>query len=443
MQAPVPARSPLSEMQLPPAGSQSKLTPKHTGKSSPIGIALLQSESSGQTPTAEDCMSPVLCFAATPGSAGGQLRRGPKHAGRGAGRKTPTPNSAGAKHAAKESPGNNAPQAGKHGVPDVEASLCNLHGSPLSPSDLGTADRARKLPAMSSLACQSAAGRETQNMDEALQSTAASPFQAAAGVPLPGSDPSAAQNPGGGAGHRGRRVSVPGLDPLPEDSSPLASPALMEGASSPRVRGARPRVPSLNLSGSLRISVEATTPPCSFPLRGKAAEAPSDRRFSACSARSLSSDEEDERFNVQATYQQAAPPDSAHAARIGTSKLAQPRRHGTGDEDGWGPPYNGGRGEAEDSDAEGSVDYMPTARSTEQAVYELGSHGGAKGSSILEETSTFLAARTPELPRPAPNRDALDARDTKQQDATVPSPSPAKAQVNASWSVCSEKSTPC
>ncbi|KAK9917483.1 hypothetical protein WJX75_004885 [Coccomyxa subellipsoidea] len=38
----------------------------------------------------------------------------------------------------------------------------------------------------------------------------------------------------------------------------------------------------------------------------------------------LSSDDKDGRFLVQATYEHARPPDNAHAARIGTSKLAEP-----------------------------------------------------------------------------------------------------------------------
>lgn len=38
----------------------------------------------------------------------------------------------------------------------------------------------------------------------------------------------------------------------------------------PSVRGPRHKVPLLNLSTeSLRLSVEAMTPPCSFPLRGQ------------------------------------------------------------------------------------------------------------------------------------------------------------------------------
>ena len=416
MQAPLPARSPLSEMQLPPVVLQPQPTPQNLDKGSPSTVTVLQLLSPGQTPTAETCLSPQLRFRATPGSTGEQLRRAPKQGARGAARKAPTPKTAGAKRAAHFNAGRAASDAGKHGVPDVEASLCNLHGSPLSPPDLTAADKARGLPATSTLAGQSTASRDQGCVDEALQSTAASPFQAAAGAPPFGANLDSR------------------LDPLPEDGSPLASPALLEGASTPRARGARPRVPSLNLSGSLRISVEATTPPCSFPLRGHAAEAVTDRRLSACSARSLSSDDEDGRFLVQATYEHARPLDNAHAARIGTSKLAEPGKQEVGNAGGWGPLYDGQRREAEDSDGERETDCMPTARSTEQALYELGKQETAQSGTILGETSTFLAARAhpkEELIKAVTNNNEHNKREDKQQEAAAPKSTPSKAQVCA------------
>lgn len=427
----MPARSPLSEMQLPPVGSHSKHAPEHLEKGSPVSGCVL---SPGQAPTPETCMSPLLRFTATPGSKGEQLKGGSKQAGRGMARKAPTPKATTGKHAAGFRDAHATPDARKHALPELEASLCNLHGSPLSPPDIGAAEKACRAPAISSLERPSALSRDPQGAaaTDALVSTAASPFQAAASAPPFGCGLSIEQQPGSDGVHRARTVlTVQGLDPLPGSGSPLDSPALLQGASTPIARGVRPRVPSLNLSGSLRISMEAITPPCSFPLRGHAAEAAvTDRHLSTSSARSLSSDEDGGGFHPQPNQEQNA---RLNGAIKGTCTLAQPAKQDRGAYGGWGPLRDGRRGEEADSDGGCLEDCMPTGRSMQEAVYELGIQNDSKGSRILGETSTFLvaSAETTEPPKAASGQDFHKDQGSGQQEVAVPVSAPSKAEVDA------------
>ena len=65
-----------------------------------------------------------------------------------------------------------------------------------------------------------------------------------------------------------RRVNPQNLLALSIDGSSGAEATV--DVAMPTTRGPRHKVPLLNLSTeSLRMSVEAITPPCSFPLRGQ------------------------------------------------------------------------------------------------------------------------------------------------------------------------------
>ena len=425
----MPARSPLSEMQLPPVGSHSKHTSEHLQKGSPVSGCVL---SPGETPTAETCMSPLLRFTATPGSKGEQLRRGPKQAGRGAARRAPTPKTTAGRHMAGFRDGHATPDARKHALPELEASLCNLHGSPLSPSDIAAADKACRAPAVTSSERPPPISRDPSGAAavDALQSTAASPFQAAAAAPPFGCALSRERSGSGGARQAHTVLTVQGLDQMPESGSPLDSPALMQGASTPRARGMRPRVPSLNLSGSLRISMEAITPPCSFPLRGHAAEAAvTDRHLSTSSARSPCSNEDGVHFPVQATYEQPA---RLAGALKGTCAQGQPGKQDMDAYGGWGPLRDGRREEEGDSDADCLEDCMPTVRGMQEAVSELGVQYDSKGSRILGETSTFLVApaETTKPPKAAVEHDVVSDEGSRQQKVADPASAPSEAEVN-------------
>ena len=65
-----------------------------------------------------------------------------------------------------------------------------------------------------------------------------------------------------------RRASSQGSQDLGRAGTPEAE--VSADVAAPSVQGLRHKVPLLNLSTeSLRMSVEAITPPCSFPLRGE------------------------------------------------------------------------------------------------------------------------------------------------------------------------------
>ena len=68
---------------------------------------------------------------------------------------------------------------------------------------------------------------------------------------------------------QGDRRSIP-PHPLALGKGATQDAEVSADVASPSARGLRHKVPLLNLtSGSLRMSAEAITPPCSFPLRGQ------------------------------------------------------------------------------------------------------------------------------------------------------------------------------
>jgi hypothetical protein len=301
-------RSPLAEVQLPAAGTPSSQPKTGAEVDSPAARRMsgshriLSQSLSGTPPVAEACLSPTVHPAVVPGRpadphqrAGQKLpRRGLKNA------HTPTVAAAAAAAFAAEN-------MHLQKVPEMDASLCNIQGSPLSPMDAAAPQHCGHQAAIgcrpaSNTMFQSA--QEWHNEAEALRSTAASPFVGdsaqsslyvsqihggscangpsfTAGLPKPSGAAATAieGHPAGGeaAGRHQHQHGGSAQRALDTERDPVVvvevpSPRVSPGeAVTPTISAARVKVPALRLSDSVRISVEATTPPCSFPLRGAAA----------------------------------------------------------------------------------------------------------------------------------------------------------------------------
>ena len=210
-------RSPLSEVHLPGVGRGGPhwAGSSNAQRSPSLSKVLAKSPCPAKpradaTPPLQACLSPQL-GAARVGGSSQEERRSDEEARRSVSRKRPP---------ARQAPGGTPPPQGTATLgypPQMDVSRCNLHGSPASPAhrggDAGSAH------------CNAAGDSGERQLRLFEPSGHGEGFGAAPGVSTPGS--------------RGLQVSVPRLD--------------------------------LSRSGSLRISLEATTPPCSFPLGGRRA----------------------------------------------------------------------------------------------------------------------------------------------------------------------------